>query len=131
MRLAICDDNPHDLKQLSELLRTYDPGTCVDTFSAAAALYESTRQKVYDAVILDIEMEAPNGYEIAPRLAREAAHPVLLFLTNSPAPGAPESVDPEANPGDAFEKALDFLRSERENAESGAQGRKRTRSFCF
>jgi len=40
---------------------------------------------------------------------------------NSPAPGAPESVDPEANPGDAFEKALDFLRSERENAESGAQ----------
>ncbi|MBR2003615.1 MAG: hypothetical protein IJ991_05480, partial [Thermoguttaceae bacterium] len=41
---------------------------------------------------------------------------------NSPAPGAPESVDPEANPGDAFEKALDFLRSERENAESGAQG---------
>lgn len=41
---------------------------------------------------------------------------------NSPAPGAPASVDPEANPGDAFEKALDFLRSERENAESGAQG---------
>ncbi len=41
---------------------------------------------------------------------------------NSPVPGAPESVDPEANPGDAFEKALDFLRSERENAESGAQG---------
>ncbi|MBQ2788411.1 MAG: hypothetical protein IJE97_02150, partial [Thermoguttaceae bacterium] len=41
---------------------------------------------------------------------------------NSPAPGAPESVDPESNPGDAFEKALDFIRSERENAESGAQG---------
>ncbi|MBQ9126801.1 MAG: hypothetical protein IJY15_03465, partial [Thermoguttaceae bacterium] len=41
---------------------------------------------------------------------------------SSPAPGAPESVDPEANPGDAFEKALDFIRSERENAESGAQG---------
>ena len=41
---------------------------------------------------------------------------------SSPAPGAPESVDPTANPGDAFEKALDFIRSERENAESGAQG---------
>ncbi len=41
---------------------------------------------------------------------------------SSPAPGAPESVDPAANPGDAFEKALDFIRSERKNAESGAQG---------
>ncbi len=41
---------------------------------------------------------------------------------SSPSPGAPESVDPAANPGDAFEKALDFIRSERENAESGAQG---------
>ena len=41
---------------------------------------------------------------------------------NSPASGAPESVDPEANPGDAFEKALDFIRSERENGENGAQG---------
>ncbi len=41
---------------------------------------------------------------------------------NSPAPGAPESVDPETNPGDAFEKALDFLRSEHENAANGASG---------
>lgn len=85
MRLAICDDNPQDLKQLSELLFTYDPGIYVDTFVTAAALYESTRQKTYDAVILDIEMESPNGYEIALKLTREEPHPIILFLTNSAA----------------------------------------------
>ena len=85
MRLAICDDNPQDLKQLSALLHTYDPGIHVDTFAAAAALYESTRENAYDAVILDIEMETPNGYEIALRLARDETHPIILFLTNSAA----------------------------------------------
>lgn len=41
---------------------------------------------------------------------------------NSPASGALDSVDPESNPGDAFEKALDFIRSERENAQNAASG---------
>lgn len=38
---------------------------------------------------------------------------------NSPAPGLPDAIDPTANPGDAFEKALDFIRSERENGANG------------
>ncbi|MBQ8285709.1 MAG: hypothetical protein IJZ10_05350 [Thermoguttaceae bacterium] len=64
----------------------------------------------------------PNGQNEQNRETEQNGENAQSGEANSPAPGAPESVDPEANPGDAFEKALDFIRSERENAESGAQG---------
>lgn len=83
MHIAICDDNPIDLQQLHGLLQQYDPRLQIATFSAAQTLYESKDR--YDAVILDIEMEAPNGFEIALRMARQENHPIILFATNSAA----------------------------------------------
>ena len=85
MKIAICDDNSQDLAQLEQLLAQCAPQILVDSFSTALALYESAKVTKYDACILDIEMESPNGYEIALELAREEAHPVILFLTNSAA----------------------------------------------
>lgn len=64
----------------------------------------------------------PNGKNEQGREAGQNGENAQNGDAHSPASGAPESVDPEANPGDAFEKALDFIRSERENGESGAQG---------
>lgn len=83
MKIAICDDEPQALARLAALLAEYDPGIQVDAFSAAADLYRSAQTATYDAVLLDIEMESPNGYEIARHLAREDAHPIILFVTNS------------------------------------------------
>ena len=83
MRIAICDDDPNDLQRLHDLLQQYDTRLRIATFSAAQALYESKDR--YDAVILDIEMEAPNGFEIALRMARQENHPIILFATNSAA----------------------------------------------
>ena len=71
MKVAICDDHEGDLAQLSAMLEQYDPGIEVFPFSSAQTLYESTADTAYDAVILDIEMESPNGYEIALRLAKQ------------------------------------------------------------
>lgn len=85
MKLAICDDNPSDLSLLLQLLTDYDPKLEVDAFASALELYQSAAEQEYEAVILDIEMEAPNGYDIALQLAREDSHPVILFLTNSAA----------------------------------------------
>ncbi|MBQ7028961.1 MAG: hypothetical protein IJN32_01830, partial [Thermoguttaceae bacterium] len=68
------------------------------------------------------EQTSQNGENEQSREAGQNGENAQNSDANSPAPGAPESVDPAANPGDAFEKALDFIRSERENAESGAQG---------
>ena len=83
MHIAICDDNPIDLQQLHDLLRQYDPRLQIATFSAAKDLYESESR--FDAVILDIEMEAPNGFEIALRMAKQESHPIIVFATNSAA----------------------------------------------
>lgn len=83
MHIAICDDDPQDLQQLQTLVAKYDPRLQVTSFPTASALYEAPEQ--FDAVILDIEMEAPNGFEIALRLARQKNHPIILFATNSAA----------------------------------------------
>ena len=85
MKVAICDDHEGDLMQLSAMLGQYDPSIEVFPFSTAQSLYESAEDTPYDAVILDIEMEAPNGYEIALRLVRKETHPIILFATHSAA----------------------------------------------
>lgn len=83
MKIAICDDHAGDLDSIATLVARYDPEIAVSLFSSALALYESGED--FDAVLLDIEMEAPNGYEIALRMARQAHHPIILFVTNSAA----------------------------------------------
>ena len=83
MKLALCDDNAHDLRRMAELAAQYDPNMEIFSFSSAEALYESTLD--FDAVLLDIEMDSPNGYEIALRMAQEENHPVIIFVTNSAA----------------------------------------------
>lgn len=83
MRIAICDDNPQDLQQLKNLVQQYGGNMQIATFSAAKDLYESESR--FDAVILDIEMEAPNGFEIALRMAKQENHPLIIFATNSAA----------------------------------------------
>ena len=83
MKLAVCDDNAQDLCRMAELSAQYDPNMEIFSFSSAKALYESTLE--FDAVLLDIEMDGPNGYEIALRIAQEENHPVIIFVTNSAA----------------------------------------------
>ena len=83
MRLAICDDNPQDLQQICDLAAQHDKNAHIRAFSTARALYESG--ETFDAVILDIEMQAPNGFEIALRMARQENHPLIIFATNSAA----------------------------------------------
>lgn len=83
MHIAICDDESRDLQQLRALVTEYDPRMQVTSFPTARGLYESDLR--FDAVILDIEMEAPNGFEVALALARQENHPIILFATNSAA----------------------------------------------
>lgn len=83
MKVAVCDDDRKELQSLSDALTECGPGMEISCFSTALELYNSARSEKYDAVLLDIEMEAPNGYEIALRLARQEAHPIILFVSNS------------------------------------------------
>lgn len=83
MHIAICDDNPADLQQLQQLLLSCRHRVTLRAFPSALQLYECGER--FDAVILDIEMEAPNGFEIALRMARQESHPIIIFATNSAA----------------------------------------------
>lgn len=83
MRIAVCDDNADDLRQICQQVTQYDRSLDLRTFSSARELYEC--QEHFDAVLLDIEMEAPNGFEIALRMAKQENHPIIVFVTNSAA----------------------------------------------
>lgn len=85
MRVAICDDESKDLLELQTAIDQYDSADSIEIslFSSASELYAAAKNKNFDIAILDIEMKAPNGYEIAKRLVDQKPVPIIIFLTNS------------------------------------------------
>lgn len=85
MRIAICDDDANDLTTLTASIRSLDLWDRLElsAFSSAAAFYDAEREAPFDIAILDIEMPAPNGFDIAKRLVEEGRAPIILFLTQS------------------------------------------------
>lgn len=84
MLVAICDDDNKDLAMLSSTLQAYNTSSLeVFPFSDAKSLLNSTSRKLYDIVILDIEMPQINGYDAAKMLISSLQKPLIIFLTNS------------------------------------------------
>lgn len=85
MRIAICDDEEKDLLALKEAVHTFDQSGFMEVcaFSSADALYLAGKQKKFEIAILDIEMDPPNGYDIARKLIEMDPAPIIIFLTNS------------------------------------------------
>lgn len=85
MRIAICDDEERDLLEIKEAIRSLDLFRDIEicAFTSASALYNAAKIKNYDIAILDIEMDPPNGYEIATKLVNLDPAPIIIFLTNS------------------------------------------------
>lgn len=87
MRIAICDDDPKDLHALRLAIEQYDVirNMEVASFGRASDLYAANARTAFDIAILDIEMSAPNGYEVAQKLIEQDNAPIIIFLTNSTA----------------------------------------------
>ena len=87
MRIAICDDDSKDLQAVHSALVQYDTAGNLEmfSFSKAADLFAANKQTPFDIAVLDIEMKAPNGYEIAQKLVEQENAPIIIFLTNSTA----------------------------------------------
>lgn len=85
MRVAICDDELKDLQELQTAIKRYGCAENLEVYAytRAAELYAAEERFHFDIAILDIEMEAPNGYEIAKRLVEHRPGPIIMFLTNS------------------------------------------------
>lgn len=85
IRVAVCDDEIQDLVQVLALIRQYDreQQLQITTLFHASALLE--QKDSFDIAFLDIEMEPPNGYDIAKKLAAMEHRPVVIFVTKSSA----------------------------------------------
>lgn len=87
LKVAICDDEAPDLAHVTAMLQKYDVEGQMQTvtFSRACDLLENAAVAPLDIVLLDIEMEQPNGYEIAKELKALPAPPIIIFVTKSSA----------------------------------------------
>ena len=89
LKIAICDDEPKDLKtlraQLLEAAQELGLECCCDLFSSAAEFLAGAEdgQKVYDIALLDIYMEPISGLEAAKRLHCASPLTGLVFVTSS------------------------------------------------
>ncbi len=85
LKIAVCDDEAIDLVQVVATLREYDENDQFDiaTFDHAADLLKSTMSTNFDIVLLDIEMDAPNGFDVAKILIKDQNPPAIIFITKS------------------------------------------------
>lgn len=83
MKIAVCDDDQQDLDLVCSLVRQYDNHFDLTAFTSAGALMDSFQTVFFDLVFLDIEMESPNGFEVAETLMAQAEKPLVVFVTNS------------------------------------------------
>lgn len=84
--IAICDDNPADVRFLSDLLKKWarPRGALLhtDTFpSAEAFLFHYAEQKDYDLLLLDIEMPGIDGVTLARTVRRDDESVQIIFIT--------------------------------------------------
>ena len=85
MRIAICDDDLKDLTEIENVLRTFPNFDEIElvSYQNAAELYSQWNDHAYQIVILDIQMPAPDGFEIARQLCKKNPAPIIIFLTQS------------------------------------------------
>lgn len=87
LRIAICDDDALDLAETISMMQQYDSTNQahISSFDRAVDLLECAVSSEFDIILLDIEMEHPNGYEIAKEIGKCADPPVIIFITKSSA----------------------------------------------
>ena len=84
IRIAICDDEPYMMEQLSEFLFEYQKerqafSYDVHCFESGTSLLNS--KDCFDLIFLDIQMDGPDGMETAKRLQRQKKDGLLVFVT--------------------------------------------------
>jgi DNA-binding LytR/AlgR family response regulator len=83
MKIALCDDDLGDLSTLGEYCQQYNPNLSVENFLSAKHLLMAFEERFYDIVFLDIEMDPPNGYEVAVQLMKQQQKPLIIFTTQT------------------------------------------------
>ncbi len=85
VRIALCDDDPLAIKQLSEALQQYDPGLKIHPYADGKTLVTDVEDGVFDAdlLFLDVCMPEMDGIETARRVRTVMKDLKIVFLTSS------------------------------------------------
>lgn len=90
IQIALCDDNPQDIKNLSELIQSYQQEFANNFeislfFSASELLQHHKEGHRYDIIFLDIEISNEDGIEAAQTIRKlYDYHTKIVFTTNYP-----------------------------------------------
>jgi DNA-binding LytR/AlgR family response regulator len=86
MRLIICDDEPLAVERLRDLVTRVEGFEVVGTASNGRAALEVIKELQPDALFLDIEMPALDGFDVVEALAHdgEGVAPLIVFVTAYP-----------------------------------------------
>ncbi len=87
MNIAIIDDVPDEIKELTALLKQYAALNRmeieIDRFSCAESFLKKYRPLLFTAIFMDIYMEGMTGIEAARRIRETDRSVALIFLTTS------------------------------------------------
>ncbi|MBQ7338728.1 MAG: response regulator transcription factor [Clostridia bacterium] len=87
LKIAICDDEQEQIEQLRTLIMQWcaQCGHTADVYpfsSAEAFLFAYEDDRVYDILLLDVEMKALSGIDLAKRIRKEGSHAEIIFVTS-------------------------------------------------
>ena len=84
--IAICDDNSTDMECIEAFVQVWAEYTKnsvkIDKFASAEEfLFHYSEKKTFDLLLLDIEMKAMSGVELAKMIRRENESVEIIFIT--------------------------------------------------
>lgn len=89
IKIAICDDNPHELAEVLNRVQTYieqqermDKPVILSFSNGNNLIAEVESGHPADVFILDIDMPGMDGFEITERIRKCLPSPIIIFLTS-------------------------------------------------
>ena len=89
LNIAICDDEPVEIEYLTSLVQEWVKATKTfvnvsDFASAEAFLFKYEEDKNFDILLLDIQMKAMDGIELAEKIRETNSGMQIVFITGFP-----------------------------------------------
>lgn len=85
-QIAVCDDEQNELDYIASLAAEWGVVSgcaCgIRTFLSAEAFLFEYSEKVFDILLLDVEMKGMSGIELARQIRRDNAHTEIIFVTS-------------------------------------------------
>lgn len=88
MRIAICDDDIHELAFIAAIIEQFKaehcPALTYEVFNSPKSLLSKVQKQEFDLLLLDVIMPEMTGIELASTIRSFDMHLPIIFLTTSP-----------------------------------------------